>query len=173
MSRRSISTVVALGAGLAIAGCASASGEDTSSQQADEDVADLSEAVQHRGGGDHRGGGHPGGGDHHGGGRPGGGHHGGGGWGGGGHGGGQHHGGFHRGGHRGPLHRGHYGYGRGGAIIVGDPIYVGVPQQYVGWIRDTELEQYCIQDNWDDVECSFTTEAAVCIPNVGCFVRPY
>jgi hypothetical protein len=69
--------------------------------------------------------------------------------------------------------RGHWGYGRGGVIVVGVPVYVGIPEEYYGWIRNVDLELQCQSIGWVGEECSFITDSAVCIPNVGCFVRPY
>lgn len=96
MSNQVISVAVAMCAGLALSGCVSSADESQDPPQA---VGQSSEAQRGGGGGHHGGGGR-------------GGHHGGG------HHGGDHYGG---GGHHGPLHRGHWGYGRGGVIVVGEP----------------------------------------------------
>lgn len=58
-------------------------------------------------------------------------------------------------------------------IVIGDPVFIGIPQAYYGWIRNTDLELRCVSVGWVGAECSFVTDEAVCLPNVGCFVRPY
>ncbi len=200
MTYKLTSTVVALGTGLALVGCASdvedtstdpdalvsdaTDAEDVQSEDESENLGETSDAL--RGGGRGGGGGHHGGGGHGGWSRGGGGHHGGG-WAhpGGGHrggswGGGRYVGGWRGGlpggrwgGYHGRLVRGHYGYGRGGVVVIGDPVYVGVPTAYYGWIRNVDAELQCQSINWSGPECSFVTDTAACVPGVGCFVRPF
>jgi hypothetical protein len=57
--------------------------------------------------------------------------------------------------------------------VIGDPVFVGVPEAYYGWIRNTELEAHCVSVGWAAEECSFVTDTAACVPDIGCFVRPY